>query len=63
MRLIFFDLLDENRYRFYPLAFSRPIWELRCGITSLREKLVAAVGPADVACFVPPYMGPLPQPG
>ncbi len=56
MRLILFDLLDENRYHFYPLALSRPIWELRCGITSLREKLVAAAGVNDLACFVPPYM-------
>ncbi|MDY0169950.1 MAG: putative sugar nucleotidyl transferase [Thermoguttaceae bacterium] len=56
MRLILFDLLDENRYHFYPLALGRPIWELRCGITSLREKLVAAAGTSDVACFVPPYM-------
>ncbi len=56
MRLILFDLLDEKRYHFDPLALNRPIWELRCGITSLREKLVAAAGTADVACFVPPYM-------
>ena len=56
MRLILFDLLDEHRYHFYPLALSRPIWELRCGITSLGEKLIAAAGTKDVACFVPPYM-------
>ncbi len=56
MRLILFDLLDEHRYHFYPLALSRPIWELRCGITTLREKLAAAAGAAEVACFVPPYM-------
>ncbi len=56
MRLILFDLLDESRYHFYPLALNRPIWELRCGITSLREKLVAAAEAGGVACFVPPYM-------
>ncbi len=56
MRLILFDLLDEQRYHFYPLALSRPVWELRCGITTLREKLIAAAGASDVACFVPPYM-------
>ncbi len=56
MRLILFDLLDEDRLRFHPVALGRPIWELRCGLTTLREKLVAAAATADVACFVPPYM-------
>lgn len=56
MRLILFDLPDEKRFHFEPLALSRPIWELRCGMTTLGEKLVAKVGARDVACFVPPYM-------
>ena len=56
MRLILLDRLTEARFHFYPLALSRPIWELRCGMTSLAEKLVAKVGAGDVACFVPPYM-------
>ena len=56
MRLILLDQLTEKRHHFYPLALSRPIWELRCGMTTLAEKLVAKTGPSDVACFVPPYM-------
>ncbi len=56
MRLILVDQLTEKRVNFYPLALSRPIWELRCGMTSLAEKLIAKVGAGDVACFVPPYM-------
>jgi UDP-N-acetylglucosamine diphosphorylase / glucose-1-phosphate thymidylyltransferase / UDP-N-acetylgalactosamine diphosphorylase / glucosamine-1-phosphate N-acetyltransferase / galactosamine-1-phosphate N-acetyltransferase len=56
VRLILFDLLTANRINFYPLALSRPIFELRCGMTSLAEKLVARLGADDVACFVPPYM-------
>ena len=56
MRLILLDQLTEKRYHFYPLALSRPIWELRCGMTSLAAKLVARTGIGDVACFVPPYM-------
>jgi UDP-N-acetylglucosamine diphosphorylase/glucosamine-1-phosphate N-acetyltransferase len=56
MRLIFFDLEGEGRRHFYPVALSRPIWELRCGMTSLGEKLVAKTGISDVACFVPEYM-------
>jgi UDP-N-acetylglucosamine diphosphorylase/glucosamine-1-phosphate N-acetyltransferase len=56
MRLILLDLPSEKRINFYPLALCRPIWELRCGMTSLAEKLVASAGATDVACFVPPYM-------
>ena len=56
MRLILFDRLNPERFHFYPLAFSRPIWELRCGMSSLGEKLIARVGADSVAGFVPPYM-------
>lgn len=56
MRLILLDLPGPDRIRFYPLALSRPIWELRCGITNLAEKLLAKLQPRSVACFVPPYM-------
>jgi UDP-N-acetylglucosamine diphosphorylase/glucosamine-1-phosphate N-acetyltransferase len=56
MRLILFDRATENRINFYPLALSRPIWELRVGITSLGEKLAERFGAGDVACFVPEYM-------
>ena len=56
MRLILLDRQTDKRYHFNPLALSRPLWELRYGITSLAEKLIAATGLADVACFVPPYM-------
>jgi len=56
MRLILVDRQTPKRVHFYPLALSRPIWELRCGMTSLGAKLVARVGASDVACLVPPYM-------
>jgi len=56
MRLILLDLPSPKRIHFYPLALCRPIWELRCGMTSLAEKLVAKAGARDVACFVPDYM-------
>jgi UDP-N-acetylglucosamine diphosphorylase / glucose-1-phosphate thymidylyltransferase / UDP-N-acetylgalactosamine diphosphorylase / glucosamine-1-phosphate N-acetyltransferase / galactosamine-1-phosphate N-acetyltransferase len=56
MRLILLDQPTAKRFHFYPLALSRPIWELRCGITTLGEKLVAKIGASDLACFVPPYM-------
>ncbi|MHC4643603.1 MAG: putative sugar nucleotidyl transferase [Planctomycetota bacterium] len=56
MRLILVDSPDEVRANFYPLALSRPLWELRCGFSSLEDKLIARVGAGDVACFVPDYM-------
>ncbi len=56
MRLILFDGPDEARAKFYPLTLCRPVWELRCGITSLAEKIVAKTGATDVAYFVPDYM-------
>ena len=56
MRLILVDRPTPRRRNFYPLALSRPIWELRCGMTSLAEKLVDRVRPAETACFLPPYL-------
>ncbi len=55
MRLILFDV-HEKRSDFYPISLSRPIWEMRCGITSLAAKIIAKLGATDVACFVPEYM-------
>jgi UDP-N-acetylglucosamine diphosphorylase/glucosamine-1-phosphate N-acetyltransferase len=59
MRLILVDRLTPKRHHFYPLALSRPIWDLRCGMTSLGEKLRDRLRGSDVACFVPPYLAPV----
>jgi UDP-N-acetylglucosamine diphosphorylase / glucose-1-phosphate thymidylyltransferase / UDP-N-acetylgalactosamine diphosphorylase / glucosamine-1-phosphate N-acetyltransferase / galactosamine-1-phosphate N-acetyltransferase len=56
MRLIVFDRPTGKRTNFYPLALSRPIFELHCGMTSLLDKLIAKFPAIDVACFVPPYL-------
>ncbi|MHC4124782.1 MAG: putative sugar nucleotidyl transferase, partial [Planctomycetota bacterium] len=56
MRLILFDNPGEHRRNFYPLVLNRPLWELRCGFTSLKEKLIAKVSLSNLACFVPDYM-------
>ena len=56
MRFILYDGPSEKRANFHPLSLSRPIWELRCGMGSLAEKLIAKVGAGDAACFVEPYM-------
>lgn len=56
MRLVLLDCQTSKRINFYPLALSRPIFELRFGMTSLGDRLVAKLDARDVACFVPPYM-------
>jgi UDP-N-acetylglucosamine diphosphorylase/glucosamine-1-phosphate N-acetyltransferase len=56
MRLILIDLPCERRINFCPIALSRPIWEMRCGMSSLVDKLIARTSATDVACFVPEYM-------
>jgi UDP-N-acetylglucosamine diphosphorylase/glucosamine-1-phosphate N-acetyltransferase len=56
MRLILIDNLPEVRCKFYPLSLGRPLWELRCGMSSLADKLIAKIEPDSVAYFVPDYM-------
>jgi len=56
MELVLLDSPQEVRGNFYPLTLSRPLWELRCGFSSLGEKLIAKVGASNVAYFVPDYM-------
>ena len=56
MRLILLDLESQPRNCFYPIALNRPIWALRCGMTSLGEKWTARTSATDVAGFLPAYM-------
>ncbi len=59
MRLILLDSPNPDsigRGNFYPMALSHPLWELRCGFSSLGQKLVDKVGASDVAYFVADYM-------
>jgi len=56
MRLVLVDSLHDIRSNFYPLALGRPLWELKCGMTSLKDKLTAIIKPNDVVYFVPDYM-------
>jgi len=56
MRLILVDRSLEVRSRFHPVTLSRPVWELRTGMTTLGEKLVRRTRPDEVACFVPDYL-------
>jgi len=42
---------DEKYTQFLPLTHTRPVWDLKCGITSLRDKLVRAYPGVDIALF------------
>jgi len=56
MRLVLLDISTEIREQFYPLALSRPVFDLRCGMNSLADKLIAKTAAKEVACFVPEYL-------
>jgi hypothetical protein len=50
---------DQNCEHFRPLAWSQPLYELRCGLLNLRERLLEVLRDS-----VPPVAGPLPiRPG
>ena len=50
MRLILYE--DGTQERLYPLTYTRPVFELRCGRTTLREKIERACGQSADAVFV-----------
>jgi UDP-N-acetylglucosamine diphosphorylase/glucosamine-1-phosphate N-acetyltransferase len=56
MRLILFDRDSPQRRNFYPLALSRPIWELRCGISPLSDKIEFAIRQDEIARWMPDYL-------
>jgi UDP-N-acetylglucosamine diphosphorylase/glucosamine-1-phosphate N-acetyltransferase len=56
MRLVLVDGFFEQRSRFFPLSLGRPLWELRVGMSSLADKLVAKIQSDDIVYFVPDYM-------
>ncbi len=54
MKLIVFE--DQTYENIFPLTYLRPIFELRCGATTLLEKIVHAAGADSAACFVRDWM-------
>jgi len=55
MKLIIFE--DAKYENLYPLTYMRPSFELRCGATSLGEKIAHAVGADSSAAFVRDWLG------
>jgi UDP-N-acetylglucosamine diphosphorylase/glucosamine-1-phosphate N-acetyltransferase len=54
MNLIFFD--DKEREHLYPLTFTRPAAEIRCGILRLSEKWQKRLKPDATAYHTPRYL-------
>lgn len=53
---IFEDALAKN---FHPLTYFRPVFDLRCGIMTLREKINRAFPKAPTALYVRPFLADL----
>ena len=54
MKLVIYE--DSTYENFYPLSLVRPVFELRCGATSLSEKLRRSFSNLDIAYFTRDYL-------
>jgi len=57
MNVIIFE--DQNFDNLYPLTYLRPIYELKCGHTTLREKIERMIGKASFYYFMRDYLAPV----
>jgi len=57
MRLCIFE--DEGFELLYPLTYLRPVFNLKCGQTTLAEKILRNFGSVKTAYFVRDYLEPL----
>jgi len=57
MKLVVFE--DDQFDRFLPLTWLRPVGELRCGATTLADKIARAVGAPPDALLVRNYLAPV----
>ena len=47
---------DDATLTLEPLSLTRPVWELRCGIRTLDQKILAAFPDAEVFSYARPYL-------
>lgn len=57
MHLCLFE--DSYAHHFLPLTYFRPVYDLRCGMLSLRERIVSYLAPASVSLFARDYLVPV----
>ena len=56
MRLVIFE--DERCDQLYPLSLTRAVFELKCGITDLAEKIRRTYPAGEISYFVRDYIAP-----
>ncbi|MGB5895590.1 MAG: putative sugar nucleotidyl transferase, partial [Ignavibacteriaceae bacterium] len=54
MQICIFE--DEKHSNFYPLSYTRPVYELVCGINTLREKIIRVSSGANVSLHCRKYL-------
>jgi UDP-N-acetylglucosamine diphosphorylase/glucosamine-1-phosphate N-acetyltransferase len=59
MQICIFE--DINYSNFEPLMFSRPVYDLVCGITSLKEKILRSYGNVKYSLHCRPYLSDIVQ--
>ena len=47
---------DPQYAKLLPLVYTRPVYDLRCGILTLREKIHRAYPTANIALLCRPYL-------
>lgn len=52
---------DAGYRKLFPLAYTRPVYDLRCGVTTLREKIVRSYPGAEVVLHVREYLSDVVQ--
>jgi len=57
MKVIIYE--DQKFENLYPIAYLRPVYELKCGHTTLREKIERMVGTASFYYFMRDYLAPV----
>jgi len=54
MQICIFE--DEKYSNFYPLSYTRPVYELVCGINTLREKIIRDISSVNVSLHCRKYL-------
>lgn len=57
MNVIIFE--DQEFNNLYPISYLRPVYELKCGHTTLREKIERMIGTASYFYFMRDYLAPV----
>ena len=54
MQICIFE--DEKHSNFYPLSYTRPVYELVCGINTLREKIIRDIPGVNISLHCRKYL-------